>query len=343
MSSNSDARKILTDINKRNISPIYLLYGDESYFIDIIVDALNEKAIAPEDRDFNFNQYYGHETNVDTVVNCAQQFPVFADRKLVILKEAQAMDKAKTELDKFIPYVAHLNPSSTLVVTYKSKNDKFSAVSALEKAVKKAGGVVLKSTVPKDYELPTYVKDFCRDRKVGIEDNAVQMLCEYIGTPLSKLFGELNKLILITADTKRITASDVERHIGVSKDYNNFELKSAVCRRDYPRCMAIVNYFRINSKANPTVLTVGTLFNYFSKLLIAHFLPVKDDVSLSNVLGSPYSKALQEFKAALKAYPPAHTVKAIHAIREFDSKNKGVNSFANEYDLLQELIFKIMT
>lgn len=341
MSSLADARKIVADIRKKAIEPLYLLYGEEPYFIDLIVDALVEHTVAPEDRDFNLSMYYGYETNTDTVVNSAQQFPVFADRKLVVLKEAQAMDKAKTELEKIVPYTQKPNTKATLVITYKS--DKTAAVTALAKAVKKAGGVVLKSEVPRSYELPAFVKDYCRERKVAVDDNAVNMLCEYIGAPLSKLFGEINKLILITSAARRITAEDVEKHIGISKDFNNFELTTAICRRDYPRCIAIVNYFRNNPKTNPTVVTAATLFNYFSKLVIAHYLPVKDDASLAGVLGNSAYRPLQDFKMSLKSYPPIKAVNAIHHIREFDSKNKGVNSFTNEYDLLQELIFKIMT
>lgn len=341
MATLTEIRNIVSDIRKGNLKPVYLLIGRDTYFADVIVKALEKHAIAAEDRDFNYNLYYGNETGADVVVNCAQQFPVMAPRKLVILKEAQSMHQAKTELDKFVPYVGRPNYTTTLIITY--SGEKTAPATNLQKAVAKSDGVVVKCDPPRDYELPTYIKDYCNGLKIGIEDKAIQLLCDYIGSPLSKLFGELKKLVQINGGTGRITTEDVEKHIGVSRDFNNFELTSALVKRDYPKCMQIIDYFRNNPKPNPTVVTAATIFNLFSRLTIAHFLPDKNDSALMEVCAAKNKYALQELKTGLRNYSAAKAVNAIHLIREFDAKNKGIGSNANEYDLLQELIFKLMT
>lgn len=337
----TDHRKLITDIRAGKLQPVYILIGTETYFIDMIVDELEKHAIAPADRDFNYNLYYGNDTNAETVINCAQQFPVMAERKLVILKEAQGLQNAKSDLDKFVPYISHPNYSTTLVITY--TGEKTAAAAEIQKAANKADAVVFKSESPRDYQLAPYIKDYCQQHRIGIDDKAVEMLREYIGTPLSKLFGELSKLIQIKNGSGRITAADVEKNVGVSKDFTNYELLRAICRRDYPKCCQIIRYFRRNPRPNPTIVTAAMIFNYFCKITIAHFLPSKDDNSLMTVLDKKSPYFLNELKDAMRAYPPVKAVNAIHYLREFDSKNKGVNSFGNEYDLLQELIFKIMT
>ena len=341
MANKTEMRQILTSIRKGDIKPVYLLIGRDTYFIDVILGALERYAISEDDRDFNFNLYYGNESSAEIVVNCAQQYPVMADRKLVILKESQAMFNAKNELDKFCAYVQRPNQHAVLVITY--TGEKVAAMTNLKKAAQKGDSVIVECNPPRDYELPAYVKDYCQDHKISIDDKAVSMLCEYIGAPLSKLFGELNKLIQIKGGKGRITADDVEMNIGISKDYNNIELTNALRVRDYPKCMAIVKYFRNNPKNNPTVVTTAALFNFFSKIVVAHFLPSKDDTSLMGMLEYKNKYALGDLKTAMKSYPPAKAINAIHHLREFDGKIKGVGSMRNEYDLLQELIFKLMT
>ncbi|MDE6072697.1 MAG: DNA polymerase III subunit delta, partial [Muribaculaceae bacterium] len=207
----------------------------------------------------------------------------------------------------------------------------------------KGGAVIFKSEKVRDYQLSSHLKDYCSSKKVGIEDKAVSLLCEYIGGPLSKLFGEVNKLIHIKGENGKITVEDIEQHIGISKDFNNFELTSAVATKNYPKAIQIIKYFQSNPKTNPTVMTTSTLFNFFSKLVIAHYLPDKSDDSLKVALGVRFPSQLNEIKTALRNYNPYGAVNAIHALREFDVKSKGVDSYQNEYSLLTELIFKIFT
>lgn len=340
--ANPSYRDIITSIKKGNYNPVYILMGEEPYYISSIVEALENRVVAPEDKDFNYNVYYGNDAEIETVIAAAQQFPVMAPRKLVVLKEAQTMTRAKDQLNKLSTYVGRPNQSSVLVIAY--IGDSLNSTSALLKSAAKSNAVVFRSDVPKDYQLPVCLKDYCRDRNVAIDEKAVSMLCDYIGSPLSKLFGEVNKLIHIVGhDNARITPLHIEKNIGISKDYNNFEFTKALCNRDYSKCINIIRYFTNNPKNNPTVVTTGVLFNFFSKLVVSHFLQDKSDNAIMQACDLKNSYALKDIRTGLANYPPVHAVNAIHHLREFDAKSKGVNSFQKEYDLLQELVFKIMT
>lgn len=334
-------KDIMTSINNNRFAPVYILMGEEDFYIDKIVEAIEKNAIEEEDKDFNLNIYYGIDADMEKVVAAAQQLPVMAPRRLVILKEAQSKQMAKSALEKLAPYVAHPNENTVFVVTF--KGDTLNATSQLIKNATKNGAVILKSDKLKDYQLPSALRDYCASYKTIIDDKAVSLLCDYIGGPLSKLFGEANKLIHIKGNNSKITVEDIEKHIGISKDFNNYELSSAVATKNYPKAVQIIKYFQANPKTNPTVMTTSTLFNLFSRLVIAHYLPDKSDNSLKAEFGIRYPSHLNELKIALKNYNPYRAVNAIHAIREFDVKSKGVESYQNEYALLTELIFKIFT
>lgn len=335
-------RDVLASIKKGELAPLYILMGEEDYYIDMIMDALESRVVAEEDKDFDFNLFYGVDADMDSVVAAAQQLPMMSERRLVLLKEAQSKPQAKQQLDKIAPYALRPNPQAVLAVAF--KGDTLGATSALVKNAVKGDAVVLKCDRLKDYQLPAAVRDYCTVRKVGIEEKAVDMLCEYIGGPLTKLYGELNKLIQIkNGSGERITAADVERNIGISKDFNNFELTAALVSRNYPKAVQIIKYFKANSKANPTMVTTATLFNYFSRLVIAHYLPDKSDAALREAFNLKFQKQITDLKDGMRAYNAYKAVNAVHFIREFDVKSKGVDSYQNEYDLLLELIFKIFT
>lgn len=337
-------RDIIDSIRQRNFASVYILMGEEPYYIDLIVDALESNVVKEENRAFDHLVFYGADADLDVVMASAQQYPVMGDRQLVIFKEAQSFPGNKTQLDKFAPYILQPNQKGVFVLAY--KGDNLSATSALMKAAAKSADrvVVFKSPKIKDYQLATPIKDYCRMKKIAIEEQAVQVLIEYIGSSLQNLFGEIDKLI-VAAGTgiKRITAAMVEENIGISKEFNNFELTKALSLKDYPKTMRILEYFRKNPKNNPTVMTTAVLFKFFSQLVVAHFNPDKSDRGLMEALQLKNQYALREIRDALNMYSSRQSLAAISALRDFDCKSKGIGSMQNEYDLQRELIFKIFT
>lgn len=340
-STSTGFREVIGEIMRDNFVPVYLLMGDEDYFIDKVSEALENRVVPKEERDFNSATYYGADVEIKQIISRAQQFPLMSDRQLVILKEAQAMQHAKTQLEKLVPYVRHFNPNTILVITF--KGDSLAASSQLVKAIQSEGGVVFKSERLKDYQLEGPLSDYCKEKRVKIDEKSLELLCEYIGGPISKLFGEVEKLIVAAGENGTITPELIESIIGISKEYNSFELVKTLSVRDYPRSMRIVDHFSRNPKQNPGVMVTATLFNYFSKLFIASIAKDKSDGSLMNELDLKSSYALKEYKNGLRNYNARTIDSIIHAIRNHDVMSKGVGSTQNEFDLLKELIFKIFT
>lgn len=342
-SSATDFRTIVTNIKKGDVAPVYLLMGEEPYYLDRIAGMLETNVIDEADRDFNQTTFYGAETAVDLLVAAAQRFPVMSDRQLVVLKEAQSMPQAKSQLDALSQYVEHPNPTTILVIIF--KGDTLNATSQLMKAAgRNPDVVVFKSQKVKEHNLGGPIKDYCREKGITIDDKATAMLSEFIGNSLVSLFGQIDKLcVALGKDGKRITPDLVERNIGISKDFNNFELTSAIARKDYATCMRIVAHFASNPRQNPTAMTSALLFTFFQKLVICQFAPDKSDRSLMTLLQlkSPY--ALKDVKTAMPIYNAMQAIKAISAIRNFDTKSKGIGSYQKEYELLKELIFNIIT
>lgn len=337
-------RDVLDRIKKNDFTSVYLLMGEEPYYIDLIVDALERTVVKEENRAFDQLVFYGADSDLEVVVASARQYPVMGDRQLVILKEAQTCPGSKAQLDKLASYVTHPNPQGVFVMAY--KGDNLSATSALMKAATKAGEniTVFKSPKIRDYQLSGPIKDYCRQKRIAIEEEAVQILIEYIGSSLQKLFGEIDKLIVGAGDgVQRITASMVEENIGISKEFNNFELTKAISLKDYPKTMRILDYFRKNPKNNPSVMTTAVLQKFFSQIVIAHFSQDKTDRGLMEALQLKTPYALKEIREGLRMYTQRQTLAAISALRDFDCKSKGIGSMQNEYDLQRELIFKIFT
>lgn len=340
-STSAGYREIISDIERGRFAPIYLLMGEEDYYIDLISEWLEKSVVPEEEKDFNASTYYGADVDVRQIISRAQQLPLMAERQLVMLKEAQAMQKAKSELEKLTPYVQHLNPSTVLVITF--KGEPLGTTSQLVKNINSNGGVVFKSERLRDYQLQTPLSEYCKDKKAKIDERSLNLLCEYIGGPLSKLFGEVDKLIVAAGPTGEITPELIEAVTGISKEYNSFELIKALSQRDFLKSMQIVDYFSKNSKQNPGVMVTATLFNYFSKLFIVAINKDKSDASLMAQLDLKTSYALTDYKAGLRNYKAGTIDSIIHAIRNHDVMSKGVGSTQNEFDLMKELVFKILT
>ncbi|MDE5887722.1 MAG: DNA polymerase III subunit delta [Muribaculaceae bacterium] len=335
-------REIMTSVKHGDFAKVYLLMGDESYYLDRIVKALENNVVKEEDRDFNSIVFYGAEADMASVIGSAQQYPVMSERQLVILKEAQAMTNAKAQLDKLSSYLAHPNDTTVLVIVYKGGS--LNATSSLLKSAKTPSTVVFKSEKLRDYELKGPIKDYCNEKGIGIDEKAIGLLCDYIGNPLSKLFGEIDKLIVAGGrENKRISPELIERNIGISKDYNTFELVKALAKKDYLKSMKIVDYFSRNPKQNPGIMIAATIFNYFAKLFVASVARDKSDASLMQLLEVKSVYALPDYREGLSKYNARMVLGAVHAVREYDAKIKGIGSTQNEYELLKELIFKIFT
>lgn len=337
----SSYKEIMTEIRKNHFSPVYLLMGNEDYYIDKIADALEHLVVEDDEKDFNASISYGADTDIRQVIARAQQYPVMADRQLVMLKEGQTMFNSKNQLEKLVSYVNKPNPNTVLVIIY--KGDSLADSSGFLKAMNDSGFIILKSERPKDPQLAGHVGEYCREKGIGIDDKGVSLLCEYIGSPLSKLFGEIDKLAVAAGSSKQITADLIQSLIGISKEYNTYELTKVISNRDYQASMRMLNYFSKNSKQNPGVIIIATLFKYFSKLFIASIAKDKSDQSLMRELDLKNNYALIEYRNGMRNYRLGQIDAIIHAIRETDTKSKGIGSTHNEYDLLKELIYKIFS
>lgn len=335
-------RDIISEIRKKDFHQVYLLMGEESYYLDKIVDALEECVVNEADKDFNYQQFYGAEADMDMVIGSAKQFPMMADRRLVILKEAQSLNQAKRTLEKLAPYVENPSPGTVFAVVYKGGN--LDANSAIVKGAQKGEGVIFRSERLKEWALAGPIRDYCTSRKVGIDDSAIEMLTSLIGSDLNKLFGAIDKILVATGGSAtRINTEMVGTHTAINKDFNNFEFRNAMSSKDYPKAMLILQQFAKSPGQNPTAPVSALLYGYFSQLCIAHFTRDKSDTALMEALSLKTPYALKEIRTGLRNYTPRAAMAAISALRDFDTRSKGINSFQNEFEIMKETIFRIFT
>lgn len=324
------------DLRAGKTSPVYLLHGEEGYFIDELVKEF--EALVPDDeRDFNLYTLYAPESGVETVMDICHRYPIMADRQVVIVKEAQAI--RSDTLNKLHHYASRPNPTTILVICSRGATAKGKDLLA---AVKK-NGVIFTSQKLKDRDIIPAIGELVKEKKLNIEPKALSMLRDYIGTDLSRLYNEIGKLAFILGQGAMITPEAIERNIGISKDFNNYELIDALNARDARKAFAIAAYFRNNPKNNPTVMTLSTLFNHFSNILIYHYTPDKTKDGYMRALGFRNEWQLKFFEPGPRAYNVRQTIEIISALRRCDTRSKGIDSRQNEYDLLHDLIFHIMT
>lgn len=327
--------QILSDIHKKNFAPVYFLTGDEPYFIDMISDTIENEALEEADRAFNQIVLYGRDVDVETIANHARSFPMMGERMVVIVKEAQDVKN----LEEFEKYLDTIPETTLLVFAYKYK--KFDKRKTLAKKIDKKG-VWFESKKLYDSNIPGWIQNYLKGEGYSITPKATQMLADYLGTDLHKIANELKKLIIALPKKKSIDDADVERNIGISKDYNGFELQNAIGSRDVLKANRIVNYFGDNGKDNPLLVTAITLYGYFTKLIKLHTTQDKSQGNLASLLGvNPFF--VKDYLAAARNYPPATCIRCISILREFDMKSKGYESGdVSEKDLYREMIFKLM-
>ena len=327
--------KIVNDIKNGNIKPIYFLMGEESYFIEKLSQYIEDTLLSEDEKGFNQTVLYGRDVTIEEVVSTAKRYPMMAERQVVIVKEAQDLSRT---IDKLESYVENPMMSTVLVFCYKYKTlDKRKKMTKLLDKV----GVVLESKKLYENQVGDWIKHVLSGKSYTIEPKANAMLVEFLGSDLSKISNELEKLQIILPQGSTITPKHIEENIGFSKDFNNFELLNALGSRNQLKAYQIVQYFAENQKANPLVVTTSTVFGFFVKILKYHGLKDKNPRNAATVLGvSPYF--LKDYDVALKNYPMRKVSQIVTTLRELDIKSKGVNANAlSTSDLLREMLFKV--
>ncbi|CAM3679165.1 DNA polymerase III subunit delta [Mucilaginibacter galii] len=337
------ANDILKDVKNRKFKPLYLLHGEEPYFIDHISNYMESHILSDAEKGFNQTVLYGKDTDIMAVLNAAKRYPMMADYQVIIVKEAQDMKWGKEDGDKkgINPVLSYLeNPLSSTILVFCYKYGKFDKRKKAYKAIDK-NGLIFESASLYDNKIPAWIESYVADKKYRISAQAAAMLCEYLGNDLSKIANELDKLMLNIAAGQEIGLKDIQDNIGISKEYNVFELQSALVKRDVLKANQIINYFEANPKANPIVLVLGNLNNFFSKVLLYHYVKDKSPQNVARELGvNPYF--IKDYEQAARNFDYYRSTQIIGWLREYDLKSKGVNSNASHGELLKELVFKVL-
>lgn len=331
-----EVKQIVSDIKAGNIKPIYFLYGEEPYYIDRISEYIEKNVLTEEERGFNQMVLYGKEVGIDEIVSNAKRYPMMAQYQVVIIKEGQHLARS---IEQLVSYVKNPQHTTVLVVCYKYK--KLDKRKNLYKEIKKQG-VIFESKKLYENQVSDWLRKVLRTSGYTISNKAAILLVDYLGVDLSKISNELEKLKLALPKNTEITPEHIEEHIGISKDYNNFELKKAIGERNVVKATRIINYFTQNPKDNPFILTITLLNSFFTQLLQYHGLTDHSPKNVASVLRiNPYF--VGEFQTAAKNYPMRKVSQIISHLRVMDLKGKGVGANAlPQSDLLKELLVKII-
>ncbi len=326
-------QQILKDIKQRKFAPIYLLHGDEPYYINKLTEAIEQNVLAEHEKAFNQDVIYGKDIDVPRLKSYLMQYPAMAEKRVVIIKEA-ADFKGFKELKA---YWAQPNPSTVFVIAHKYK--KFGAgLKAIEKV-----GVVFESKKVYENKLPNWITDYLKSKNRDIHPNTAILLAEYLGNDLSKIANELEKIHLNIPDGQQIDNGIVEKYIGISKEYNVFELQDALTARNYEKAMRIAYNLSANIHKQPLVLILSSLYGYFSKIYLAHKNQSKSDADLAKALGLRFQFHVKNYRRAMKTFPLVEIYRCMALLREYDLKAKGLdNASATHGQLLEELIFKTL-
>lgn len=328
---------ILRELRSKQYRPIYYLMGEEAYYIDLISDYIMDNVLTDTEKEFNLSVVYGADVDIATVINAAKRYPMMSEHQVVIVKEAQSI----RNIDELSYYLQKPLRSTILVMCHKhgvlDRRKKLAA--EIEKV-----GILFESKKLKEAQLPAFITSYMKRKGVDLEPKATSMLADFVGTDLSRLTGELEKLIItLPKGQTRVAPEQIERNIGISKDYNNFELRSALVERNVLKANQIINYFEKNPKTNPLQMTLSLLFGFYSNLMLAYYAPEKSEQGIASFLGLKSPWQAREYQTAMKRYSGVKTMQIIGEIRYTDAKSKGIgNSSLTDSELLRELIFKIL-
>lgn len=326
---------ILTELKKRVYHPVYYLMGEESYFTDKITDYISKNILSDIEQEFNLTVFYGLETDIDNVLSAARRFPMMAEHQVIIVKEAQQLKN----IDALIGYLKMPQPSTILVFVHKngSLDKRKKVASELE-----SKAVLLDSKKLRDDQLPSFINGYLREKSLVADDKAVRMLAESVGADLSRMSSEIDKLsIALPVGATRITPELIEEHIGISKEFNNFELQNAIINKDVYKANRIINYFAQNPKKNPIQMTLALLFSFFSNLMMAYYAPEKTEKGVGDFLGMRWG--VSDYMKAMRNYRAMHVMEILHLIRLADARSKGAEGAAlPDAEIMRELLYKIM-
>ena len=331
----NEVKHIVSDIKNGNIKPIYFLMGEEPYYIDKISEYIENHVLDEAEKGFNQQVMYGRDVSVEDIVSAAKRYPMMAEKQVIIVKEAQDLSRT---IDKLESYAENPQPTTVLVINYKYK--KLDKRKKSYKAIAK-NGLIFESKKLYDNQVADWIRRVLGGKKYQIEPKAAQMLVEFLGTDLSKISNELNKITTVLTKETIINASHIEENIGISKDFNNFELRKAIGEKNVVKANRIINYFAENPRKHPLVMTISLLNSFFTQLLSYHGLKDKSKGMVAKTLGiSPYF--VTDYSLAAKKYPLRKVAQIIALLREADVKSKGVGANQSQRDILKELVFKIL-
>lgn len=337
----SAAKKILDKLKTKKFDPVYLLQGEETYYIDLISNYIEEHALSESEKGFNQVIVYGKDASMATILTHARRFPMMAERQVVIVREAQDIPDINKETGSklLLDYLSRPSPTTVLVLCHKHKT-----LDKRRELGKKAEQLAVSATFKKPYDnqLSEFVLSYVKEKKYLIEDNAAQALAEYVGNDLSRLANEVDKILISHEVKDAITTTEVMAKVGISREYNIFELQKALINKDWMQAAKISNYFEANPKKNPVIPMVAFLYSFFSKVLAAHGVSDRTSQGLTAALKiNPY--AAKDYLAALQRYPQPKALENISLLRQADLKLKGVNSGSeSEGQILKELVFRLM-
>ena len=337
MAKETTYEEIARDLKNRIYKPVYYLMGEESYYIDRISEYIAQTVLNENEKEFNQTILYGADTDIATIINAAKRYPMMSKYQVVIVKEAQGVKN----IDELSYYLQKPLESTILVLCHKhgvlDRRKKLAA--EIEKV-----GVLFESKKIKDAQLTGFITSYLKRKSIEIEPKASEMMAEFVGTDLSRMAGELEKLIItLPKGQKRITPEQMEQNIGISKDYNNYELRNALIIKDVFKANQIIKYFEENPKTNPLQMTLSVLFNFFSNLMLAYYAPEKSEQGIAAQLGLKSPWQSKDYLAAMRKYSGVKVMQIIGEIRYCDAKSKGVgNSSLGDGELLRELVYKIL-
>lgn len=328
---------VVRDVRNKQFKPIYYLMGEESYYTDKTAEFIVNEVLTEDQRDFNLSVFYGADSSIGEILMAAKRFPMMSDYQVVLVKEAQQL----SSLEGLAEYLDH--PQKQTLLVFCHKNGSLDSRKAVTKAIA-ASGVLLENKKLKEVQLRQFVHQYVQRKKLSIDDKSAELLAENVGSDLNRLSTEIEKLVLTMPQGEtRITPQQIETNIGISKEYNNFELRSAIVAKDVFKVNKIANYFDKNPKSNPLQVTLASLFGYFSNLMLAHYAPVKTEQGVADLLGFRTAWQSRDYLAGMKMYSARKTMDIIAAIRLADARSKGVgNKSATSGQILQELLFFIL-